>query len=78
MHAHVRTLPTHTHTHTHTHTCTHTHTRHAQATDAAGAAAVEPSGLGPNEPQYDGVVVPLPAAEALAAADNVSVPVLYW
>lgn len=47
-----------------------------QATDAAVGVSLEPNGAGKNAPQYEGLVVPVAAAEAVAA--NTSISVLYW
>jgi len=47
-----------------------------QATDTAAGTSIEPNGLVAGEPQYEGTVVPVAAAEALAA--NVTIPVVYW
>lgn len=47
-----------------------------QATDSASGKSLEPNGLTPGEPEYEGAVVPVAAAEAAGA--DVKIPVLYW
>jgi hypothetical protein len=47
-----------------------------QATDSAGSTSVLPLGVGKDEPQYEGTVIPIAAAEEAGAGPKI--PVFYW
>jgi hypothetical protein len=47
-----------------------------QAADSAGSTSMLPIGTGKGEPQFEGTVIPIAAAEA--AGTGPKIPVFYW